>query len=81
MNTHDIIAKYGEPGDASNFTMINLPYPMRIAWDLTKSVSKMQVHKLAAPNLYLIFSDILTTYGLPKIKELGIDLFGGCFNF
>ncbi len=72
--------KYGEPGDPDNIISINLPYPMRIAWDLTKTVNKIQCHKLVADRLQGVFTDILAAYGFAKIKELGIDLFGGCLN-
>lgn len=76
-----IIEKYGQPGDADNLTVITLPYPMRIAWDLSKSVTKMQCHKLVAANFLNIFHDLFTHYGLPQLQELGIDIFGGCYNF
>ena len=76
----DIIQKYGQPGDPTKLTVISLPYPMRIAWDTTKTVTKMQCHKLAADRFLSIFSDLQAHYGLPKIQALGIDLFGGCVN-
>ena len=81
MNTQQIIAKYGQPGDTDNFTTINLPYPMRIAWDTKMVVNKLTCHKAIAPFLEGVFKEMLTTYGLPKIQALGIDLFGGCYNF
>ncbi len=81
MKTADIIKTYGQPGDTKNLTTIMLPYPMRIAWDLKVTVNKMQCHKLAAPSLTKIFNEILESYGLAEIQRLGIDLFGGSFNF
>lgn len=75
-----IIDKYGQPGDPDNLTSITLLYPMRIAWDLTKSVNKIQCHKLIALNLIDVFGDLLSHYGLPELQRLDIDLFGGCVN-
>ena len=81
MKTADIIKIYGEPGDTENLAIVQLPYPMRIAWDITKSVSRITCHKLVAPSLKAIFDDIFLLYGYDEIKRLGIDLFGGCYNF
>lgn len=80
LTDQQIIAKYGQPGDPDRLTILVLPYPMRIAWDLTKTVSKIQCHKLIAVPLLAVFNDLLTHYGPPKLQELGIDLFGGCLN-
>jgi hypothetical protein len=41
----------------------------------------MRCHKLVASKFEAVFKELLETYGLARIKELGIDLFGGCFNF
>lgn len=83
MTTKDIIKKYGSPNETGSgyLVKIELPYPMRIAWDTTHTVSTMMCHKLVADKLIAIFNDLLAHYGIEKIKELGIDLFGGCFNY
>lgn len=75
-----IEAKFGQPGDASNFVVIDLPYPMRIAWDTKVVVKKMQCHKLAAEPFKKVFADLLAHYKLIELQRLGIDLFGGCVN-
>lgn len=80
LNDTQIIEKYGQPGDPDNLMTLTLPYPMRIAWDTTKSVTKIQCHKLIADNLFAVFSDLLTHYGYNELNRLGIDLFGGCVN-
>lgn len=80
LTTQQIIAKYGQPGTA-NLIQMPTPFPMRIAWDTNVTVNKIQVHKLVAPNLQAALTEILAVYGLPEIQRLGIDLFGGCYNY
>lgn len=80
LTDEQIIAKYGKPGDPDNFTIITVPYPMRIAWDLSQTITRFQCHKLIATNLLNVFNDLLTHYGLVELQRLGIDLFGGCVN-
>jgi len=82
MNTQEAIKRFGQPNEAGTYlTTIDLPYPMRIAWDVNTTVKKMRCHKLVAENFKAVFTELLEVYGYEKIKELGIDLFGGCFNF
>jgi len=82
ITTQSAIKKYGFPGENPNYlTVLNLPYPMRLAWDKNVFVKKITCHKLVSNKLELIFKDILNHYGIDKIKELGIDIYGGCFNF
>ena len=77
------IQKYGAPNPTGKgyLVTLDLPYPMRLAWDKTRTVNKISCHKEIAEPLKKVFTDILSKYGLEKIQELGIDLFGGCFNF
>ena len=75
-----IIAKYGQPGDPDNLTVIQLPYPMKIAWDLAKTVNRIQCHAKIAGALLEVFHELLASYGLAELQRLGIDLFGGCVN-
>jgi hypothetical protein len=82
LSTEQIIKKYGKASAEPDYlVVIDLPYPMRLAWDKSKTVTKMRCHKLVADNFKQAFKEILAHYGITKIKELGIDLFGGCFNY
>jgi len=80
MKIQDIIKTFGKPALHENFVTIVSPFPLRLDWALDKTVVKITVHSLAAPSLSKILQEILDTYGLDKIKELGIDQFAGCFN-
>lgn len=79
----NIIDKYGVPNERGDgyIVSIKLPYPMRLAWDKSVKVKTMRCHKLVADDFKNIFNELLKEYGLSKIQELGIDFFGGCFNY
>lgn len=82
LNTKQIIQIYGQPNQQGSYlTTIQLPFPMRLAWDKKTTVNKMRVHKKVAQDFTNVFNELLQVYGLAKIQELGIDLFGGCFAF
>lgn len=83
LTTQQTLKNYGTPNETGSgyLVTINLPYPMRIAWDTDTTVSRMRCHKDVASKFEAVFKDILAHYGFEKIKELGIDLYGGCFNY
>lgn len=82
ITTAQAIKKYGNPTDKGEYLVsINLPYPMRLAWDKKTKVNTMRCHELVADKFTAVFEELLNFYGYEKLVELGIDLFGGCFNF
>ena len=82
LTTQKIKSIYGVPNQQGSYlTTIQLPYPMRLAWDKNAEVKTMRCHKLVAKDFLNVFNDLLAHYGYEKIVELGIDLFGGCFSF
>ena len=79
LTTKQLIAKYGAPNPEGTYlTKIQLPYPM--VYD-DKQVWNMRCHRLVADKFLAVFNDLLAHYGYEKIKELGIDRYGGCFNY
>lgn len=82
ITTSEAIKKYGKPNQTGTYLKsIKLPYPMCLAWDKKTKVNTMRCHNLVADKFTAVFNDLLAHYGYEKIVELGIDLFGGCFNF
>jgi hypothetical protein len=72
---------YGEPGNPDcTAGMVELAYPMRIAWDKDQIIRRFRCHKKVEAPLRRIFQKTLDTYGIAEIQKLGLDLFGGCYN-
>lgn len=71
---------YGKSCDTKNLTMIDSPFELIIAWDKTKKTKRIQCHKLIASKLKAALTEILNEYGIDKIKELEINVFGGVYN-
>jgi len=83
ITTKLLIERYGKPNSAGKgyLVTIDLPFPMIVAWDRKTTVKRIQCHKLIADRLKKALSDILCHYGIEEIEKLGINIYGGCFNY
>lgn len=81
LSVAEVVPIFGDPGDTRNFTVIKLPYTMRVAWDRGATVNTVQCHKKIAVDLLAALTEILNVYGLEAVRALGLDLYGGCYAF
>lgn len=72
-----MVAKYGQVG--TNQVAIDLPYPMRLDWDLSTVVNQTMCHKSVACSLVSALEEIHKHYG-DEIRGMGLDRFGGVLN-
>lgn len=80
MTEAEVIAKFGRPG-AYSLVTIKLPFRMKVAWAPGETVGSIQCHKLVAVPLVAALTEVLSVYGLAEVQRLGIDKYGGCYNF
>ncbi|WOH66888.1 hypothetical protein [Bradyrhizobium sp. BWA-3-5] len=74
----DVEQFFGPPG--SNQVLLQLPFPMRLAWDLDTVIRRASCNAKVRDSLDRIWTRVLQTYGLDEIRRLRLDLFGGCLN-
>ncbi len=74
----DLVRYYGEVG--SNQTSITLPYPHRLSWNLSQTVTKFSCHEKVHDNIHRVLSRVLEHFGPDKIRDLRLDHWGGCLN-
>jgi hypothetical protein len=78
----EAMGRYGRPNQRGTYLRpFTLPFPLRVAWAPKTLVRSLSCHHLETERLAAIFADILAHYGPARIRELGIDLFGGCFSY
>lgn len=77
----NVVAYYGQPGSAqATAGRCEFPFPFRIAWDPKQTVSHCACNTKVAKQATELFAAVHAAYGTEAMKELGLDLFGGCFN-
>lgn len=76
--TAEMTAFYGRPGE--NLTTIDLPYTMKLAWDKRQKINRFAINARCAESAVRCFNRVVQVYNPSQIKDLGLDLFGGCFN-
>lgn len=74
----DVHGYFGEPG--KHQTKLDLPFPMRLAWDEGAIIRRCSIHEKAHDSALRAFRRIHDHYGAKAIGNLGLDLFGGCLN-
>ncbi len=78
-----LINKFGSPsGNGYPYlTPIQLPFPMEISWKKGVYINSFLCNYLIKEKLTTVLESILKEYGPSKIVELGINIYGGCFNY
>jgi len=86
-----VVSKYIRPKGLNNVEMygplptgrlkvLELPYPMRLAWDTDHFINKISVNPLIHNDLKAALVEVNKVYSKDEIEELGLDLYGGCYN-
>lgn len=80
-STAKIKAVFGEPG-TKNLVTYEIPYTMYFNnGKKLVPVTKITSHKLLKDRILAVLNKVLLVYGHKRIKELGLDVFGGCYNY
>jgi len=74
----DVETAFGPRG--ANQVMLQLPYPMRLAWDKRQTIRRFSIHEKVHDSAKRCFERISNEYDTPARRLAGIDLFGGCLN-
>lgn len=68
---------FGRPG-SGNLMMVEPPYPLYYEG---QPVKRLGVHREVAAHVVAALSEVLEHYGPEGIERLGLDQYGGCYNY
>lgn len=69
---------YGNVGTSQ--VKVELPFPMKLAWDLKVEVSRISLHSKVAKSAERAFARIAKEYNPGDRAMIGLDIFGGSLN-
>lgn len=74
----DVPAFYGDRGEHQ--VKVTSPYMMFLAWNNDQELNSFLCHEKVADSLSQALEEILREYGEVRIRNFGLDQFGGCLN-
>lgn len=79
---NDVSTYYGNPGDdiKSQLVTIEVPFDLRIDWNLRQKTRKITVHRKASEQLLAALTAVEAHYGSDAMRELGIDRYAGAYT-
>ncbi len=63
----------------SKLEMLILPYPMRLDWNLSRTVTRAQLHRDCIPSAHDALVEVYRHYGPERIRALGLDRNAGTY--
>ncbi len=69
---------FGAPGCENELVSLSPPYPLFYEG---KQVKTIRVHRLIARHVKDALSEVLQCYGPDEIQRLGLNLYGGSYNY
>ena len=69
---------FGRAGCEANLVSILPPYPLYYEGSPVRSI---RVHRLIAKHVQAALEEVLSTYGQEAIHRLGLDVYGGSYNY
>ncbi|MCB9232050.1 MAG: M15 family peptidase [Bacteroidia bacterium] len=74
----DLVKFYGEVG--THLTSVDVPYTLKINWDVGQKVNRFTCHEKVASSVVRVLTKVKNHYGVERIAQLHLDLWGGCYN-
>jgi hypothetical protein len=78
----DTAEAFGPAGSARcTAGVIALPWRMVLAWDRSQVITSIRCHEMVAASGQRAFDRIAAAYNPAQRRDLGLDQYGGCYNF
>lgn len=62
-----------------NIIKMELPFALRLDWDLSATVKTIQINKKCAETAHAALTEARAVYGGPMLAKLGLDRYAGCY--
>lgn len=78
----EIERRFGKAGGPQcTAGVVKSSYALRVAWSRAEKISQFRCHEKIATAVERVLGRVASEYSGEEISELGLDLFGGCFNY